>query len=130
MVIAYWCILAALIAPYTLSMIARSQATQSAYVGDPRAYSDTLTGWHRRAHLAHLNAFEAVPAILSGVVVAELAGAPRIYIDGLALGFVALRVLHGLFYVLDKPRLRSLSWGFGMLCVIALFVVSAIHGGA
>jgi uncharacterized MAPEG superfamily protein len=127
MPIAHWCLLAVVLAPYFLSLAARSQATRAGYVQDPRAYSETLSGWHRRAHLAHLNAFEAVPALLAGLLVAELAPAPRWHIDALALAFVGLRVLHAVFYIADRPRLRSHAWRLGIACVIAVFVDAAAH---
>lgn len=128
--IAFWCILVALLAPYLLSVAARSEASRADYVDDPRAYSERLTGWRRRAHLAHLNAFEAVPAITASVVVAELAHAPRLPIDALALAFVAFRVLHAACYMADWPMLRSHAWRLGILCVIGQFVVAAVYGAA
>jgi uncharacterized MAPEG superfamily protein len=130
MTIAFWCVLVALLAPYFLSVAARSQVRRGDYVEDPRAYSERLTGWHRRAHLAHLNAFEALPAIVAGVMVAELAQAPRTYIDALALAFIFFRILHAACYIADRPMLRSHAWRMGILCVIGLFVVAAVHGSA
>lgn len=129
MTIAYWCVLASILAPYILSVTARSQVKRADYVDDPRAYSERLTGWHRRAHLAHLNAFEAVPALLAGVVIAELARAPRAHIDALALAFIVFRALHAALYIADRPMLRSHAWRLGILCVIGMFVVSAVYGG-
>ncbi|MCC5857845.1 MAG: MAPEG family protein [Ectothiorhodospiraceae bacterium] len=128
MTIALWCLLAAILAPYILSVIARSQVSRRQYVDDPRAYSEGLDGWQRRAHLAHLNAFEAVPAIVAGVLVAQFVQAPQAYVDGLAIAFIAFRVLHAVFYVTDKPMLRSHAWRLGMLCVIGLFVVAGVYG--
>jgi uncharacterized MAPEG superfamily protein len=128
MSIAHWCVLVCVLAPYFLSVAARSEAARSHYVGDPRAFSDSLSGWRRRAHLAHLNAFEATPAILAGVIVSELAGAPRQHTDLLALAFVSFRLLHALLYIADKPVLRSHAWRLGILCVIAMFVDAAVYG--
>ncbi|HEY9736120.1 MAG TPA: MAPEG family protein [Trichocoleus sp.] len=130
MSIAFWCILAVLLAPYILSVLARSQVSRPDYVGDPRAYSEGLTGWHRRAHLAHLNAFEATPAIIAGVMVAEFAQAPRGYIDALAVAFVGFRALHAVCYLADKPMWRSHAWRMGILCVIALFVAATLYGSS
>jgi uncharacterized MAPEG superfamily protein len=104
MSIAHWCVLVCVLAPYFLSVAARSEAARSHYVGDPRAFSDSLSGWRRRAHLAHLNAFEATPAILAGVIVSELAGAPRQHTDLLALALVSFRLLHALLYIADIRR--------------------------
>lgn len=128
MTIAFWCVLVALLAPYFLSVAARSQVARADYIEDPRAYSEGLTGWHRRAHLAHLNAFEAVPAIIAGVMVAEFSHAPRPYIDALALAFIAFRTMHAVFYLADRPTMRSHSWRLGIICVIGLFAVAGIHG--
>lgn len=128
MTIAFWCLLAALLAPYILSVLARSAVGRADYVADPRAFSDQLTGWRRRAHLAHLNAFEAVPGIVAGVLVAHLARAPQPWVDGLALAFVALRALHAALYIADRPMWRSHAWRLGMMCVIGLFVVAAVLG--
>lgn len=128
MTVAFWCLLLTVLLPYLLSVAARSAAARRDYVADPRAYSETLTGWRRRAHLAHLNAFEATPALLAGVVVAVFAQAPQAWIDGLAFGFVACRLLHAAFYVADRPMLRAHAWRGGMLCVIGLFVLAASHG--
>jgi len=128
MPIAYWCTLACLLMPYFLSVAARSAVRQSQYVKDPRAYSEALTGWRRRAHLAHLNAFEATPAIIAAVLVAELAQAPRLHVDLLAILFVAFRAGHALLYIADKPMLRSYAWKLGILCIIAMFVDAAVYG--
>jgi uncharacterized MAPEG superfamily protein len=107
---------------------ARSAVKRSEYVQNPRAYSESRSGWRKRAHLAHLNAFEAVPSILAGVVIAELMAAPRLHIDVLALLFVLFRVLHAALYIADKPMLRSHAWRLGIICVIALFVDAAAYG--
>mgnify|MGYP001163311174 CR=1 FL=1 len=128
MPIAHWCILVAVLAPYFLSVAARSQTTRSGYVQDPRAYSDTLGGWHRRAHLAHLNAFEAIPPLLAGVMVAELAQAPRLPIDALASLYIVCRAMHAAFYIADRPMLRSHAWRLGIVCAIGLFVVAGMYG--
>jgi uncharacterized MAPEG superfamily protein len=117
-----------LLLPYLLSLAARSQVTRSHYVADPRAYSEGLVGWQRRAHLAHLNAFEAVPALIAGVMVAEFAHAPRTSVDALALAFVVCRLLHAAFYIADRAVLRSHAWRVGMVCIVALFVAAGVQG--
>ena len=128
MTIAHWCLLACLLAPYFLSVAARSEVARSRYVADPRAFSERLSGWRRRAHLAHLNAFEATPALLAGVFVSDVAVAPRLHTDFLAVAFMCFRVLHALCYIVDKPMLRSHAWRLGIVCVIAMFVDAAVYG--
>lgn len=126
MTISLWCILAALLAPYILSVLARSGVTKADYVQNPRAFNETLTGWHRRAHLAQLNAFETFPGFAAAVLVAHITQVPQIQIDIVALAFILFRILHASFYITDKPNLRSLSWQMGMLCIVSLFVLAAI----
>jgi uncharacterized MAPEG superfamily protein len=128
MTVAFWCILLAVLAPYLLSVAARSQAARADYVDDPRAYSERLAGWHRRAHLAHLNAFEAVPPFVAGIMVAEFTQVPRGLIDALALAFVAFRAIHAGCYIANMPMLRSHAWRLGFICIIGLFIVSATYG--
>jgi len=128
MTVALWCVGVVLLLPYLLSLAARSQVSRSQYVADPRAYSEGLAGWHRRAHLAHLNAFEALSALIAGVMVAEFAQAPRASVDALALAFVVCRVLHAAFYITDRAMLRSHAWRVGMICIVALFVVAGVQG--
>lgn len=43
----------------------------------------------------------------------------------MGLVFIAMRVLHLAFYILDRPTLRSLAWTVGFACVIELFVIAA-----
>lgn len=126
MTISLWSILVALLTPYILSVLARSGVTKSDYVQDPRAFNETLTGWHRRAHLAQLNAFETFPAFAAAVLVAHFTQVPQLHIDAVALVFILFRILHASFYIIDKPNLRSLSWQLGMLCIVSLFVLAAI----
>ena len=126
MTIAYWCVLTIIIAPFILSVVSRQGVAKHDYIGDPRGFNEGLEGWRRRAHLGQLNAFEAVPGFAAAIIIAHQVGAPQNRIDILALAFVALRVLHAAFYLGDKSSLRSLSWQFGMLCVVGLFVVSAL----
>ena len=126
MTTAFWCVLAALLAPFILSVLSRAGARKTDYVGDPRAYNEGLQGWKRRAHFAQLNAFEAFPAFAAAVIISHLANADPGWLDLLALAFVGLRVLHAVFYLTDKPSLRSYSWQFSMLCVVGLFVIPVL----
>jgi uncharacterized MAPEG superfamily protein len=126
MSVAFWCILAASLMPYLLSVLSRWGTPKAQYVGDPRGFNETLTGWRRRAHLAQLNAFESFPPFAAAVLVAEAASAPAARIDLLALFFVGFRLLHATLYVADRPQLRSVAWQLGMLCIVGLFIVAAL----
>lgn len=81
MTISLWCILVALLAPYILSVLARSGVTKADYVQNPRAFNEQLTGWHRHAHLAQLNAFETFPGFAAAVLVAHFNQVPQLQVD-------------------------------------------------
>ena len=123
MTIALWCVLAAGLMPYVADSI--SKAGGKADHHDPRAWTAQQQGYRRRAHAASLNAFEGFPLFAAAVIIAHLLRGPQAAANALALGFIACRILHLLFYVSDRPSLRSTVFGLGMLCVIGLFVISA-----
>ncbi|HST43660.1 MAG TPA: MAPEG family protein [Luteimonas sp.] len=127
MTIAYLCILVAALLPYVWVAIAKGGG-QRYDNADPRAW---LTKQEqprvRRAHAAHENAFEAFAPFAAAVLMAQLADVEPARIASLAVAFVAFRVLHGLFYVFNKPRFRSLVWLGGLICVVTLMVLAALR---
>lgn len=124
-----WCLAVVALLPYvwsTVSTVHRSrQFGAKTDNKNPRVQQAQLTGAGARAVAAQQNAWEALPFFTAGVVVAELAGAAVGAAAALSLVFVAARIAHGIFYVTDLDKLRSLSFGVGALCVIGLFVISA-----
>lgn len=122
--VAYWCVLAAALLPYIWVVIAKASGER--YDNrNPRAWMAKQDNPRlQRANAAQLNSFEAFPAFAAGVVLAQLAGVPHERIASLAVAFVALRILHGLFYVLDRALLRSLVW-FGAFACVALLMAQA-----
>ena len=128
MAIAYWCILIVALLPYAWVFIAKTSGER--YNNrNPRAWVAKQEGNYKvqRANAAHLNGFEAFPAFVAGVLMAQLAGVPATLVTPLAIGFVVARVLHGVFYLADIPQLRSLIWLVGMLCAVALMVLAAMR---
>lgn len=123
MTIANWCVLAGIVLPYVWFSVANAAGKRDN--NSPRDFHQRAEGLAKRAVGAHNNAFEALPAFAAAVVIAQLAHAPQGRVDAIALGWVAARVLHGSFYLLDKGSLRSLAWFAGLGSVVALFVVSA-----
>lgn len=128
MTIALWCILVAALMPLVFTAIAKvgHEAGMHRLNRQPRVFQAELTGFRARAHWAHLNGIEAFPPFAAAVLVAQLVHAPQGRVDTLALAFIVLRVVYGMFYLADKPPLRSLSWFLALACVIALFVVAAL----
>ena len=128
MSIAYWCILVTALLPYLWVFIAK-RSGERYNNRNPRAWISKQEGNYKvqRANAAHLSGFEAFPAFVAGVLMAQLAGVPTDTITPLSLGFVAARILHGVFYLADKHSLRSFVWLLGMLCAVALIVLAALR---
>jgi len=125
---AYWCVLIAALLPYVWAAVAKAGA--AGYNNrNPRAWLAKQEGNYRvqRANAAHLNAFEAFAPFAAGVVMAQLAGVAPATIAALAVAFVVLRILHGVFYLADLPPARSLAWFAGYACVLALLGLAALR---
>ena len=127
MTIAYWCILVAAFLPY--AWVAIAKRTGPRYNNrDPRQWIARQEEPRvQRAYAAHLNAFEAFAPFAAGVLMAQAAGVPVGLVQGLALAFVAFRILHGVFYLTALHWLRSLAWLCGFACVVWLMVSAATH---
>ena len=125
MTTAYWCILAAALLPYLWTMVAKTSG-QRYDNRDPRSWLARQDNPRVvRANAAQLNAFEAFAPFAASVLMAQFAGVDPARIALLALAFVGLRVLHGVFYLAGIAALRSLVWAGGFGCVIALIVQAA-----
>lgn len=125
--VAYWCVLIAALLPYLWVVVAKTRGER--YNNhDPRGWLQRQDSrLVRQANGAHLNAFEAFAPFAAGVVMAQLAGVSPSTIASLSLTFIVLRVLHGVLYLADRPRLRSLAWALGYGCVLALLAQAALH---
>ena len=123
MSIAFWCVLIAAGLPYVWVVVAKAGPSYDNHA--PRAQLAAATGYRQRANWAQLNAFEAFAPFAAGVIIAQVAGAPSAWVNGLAIAFVAFRLAHGVFYLLDWASLRSLVWAGGMACVVGLFLAAA-----
>lgn len=127
MAIAYTCILIAALLPYLWTAIAKA--------GGPRYDNRDPRGWLakqedprlHRANSAQLNAFEAFAPFAAAVLMAQAAGVDPTRISWLAMIFVVLRALHGIFYVANIALLRSLVWLGGLACVVALMLQAALR---
>ncbi|MHB1529604.1 MAG: MAPEG family protein [Acidiferrobacteraceae bacterium] len=122
MVIADWCVLVAALLPYLIVVPAKAGMHFDNHA--PRAQLAAAQGWQQRLNWAHLNAFEAFAPFAAAVIIAQQLHAPQQEINGLALVFIGLRILHPVLYALDKPTLRSLAWAGAYVCVLGLFLIS------
>jgi len=125
--LAYWMILAAAMVPYLGTYYAKFAGGGAKTYDNhaPRAQVDGLPAQRRRAYWAELNGFETFPPFAAGVIVAHLARAPQLWIDALAVIFVALRLTYTALYIYDKSTARSVVWAAGLGCVVGLFVAAA-----
>jgi uncharacterized MAPEG superfamily protein len=91
---------------------------------DHRGQQARQTGAAKRAYGAHYNALEAIPPFMAAVVTAHLFGADPARSANLCLAYLVFRVLHGVFYVLDWDKLRSIAFGLALVSVIGLFCLA------
>ncbi|MCE2947638.1 MAG: MAPEG family protein [bacterium] len=124
MTLAFWMVLVCAMLPYLTVAVAKYRPDYDNAA--PRAQLAAAEGHRLRAWWAHLNHFEAFPPFAAGVIIAQLAQAGQGWVDGLAVAFVALRIVYSVLYVADRPTARSLVWIAGFLCMAGLFVVAAV----
>ena len=129
MTIAYWCILVAALLPYVWVTIAKGAGDRYDNREPRRWQAAQDNPRSQRANAAQLNAFEAFAPFAASVLMAQAAGVDPARITPLAIAFVLLRVLHGVFYVAGIPLLRSTVWGGGFAVVMWLMVQAALKIG-
>ncbi len=124
----FWCVLIAGLLPYVWVTIAAGERRKQFGSVDnklPRLQEAQLSGRGARAMGAHNNAFETFSFFAAAVIIAHIAGADPGWSSLFALAFVAARIVHGVLYLADIDVMRSLSFGVGQLCSVALFVLAA-----
>ena len=127
----FWCILIASLLPYVWSGAAvKARVDQFGQLDNrhPRAQQARLEGWGARALGASANGFETFPLFAASVIVAHLCGASAGASATWSLVYVASRILHGLLYVGNLDKLRSLAFIVGQGACVALFVLAARAG--
>ena len=86
---------------------------------DPAFYQDPFRA---RALGAHQNGLEGFAFFAAAVIIAQLRAAPQPIVDGLAVGYVALRFAYAAAYLAGVGKLRSAIWGLGFAANIALLL--------
>jgi uncharacterized MAPEG superfamily protein len=123
MPIAYWCVLIAALLPIVwVSYSKMGVQSDNQY---PREEYEDLPPAKRRAYAAHQNAYENFPFFAAAVIIALTMGAAASTVGTLAMLYVAVRIAHGVLYILNKSTLRSAAYGIGLLLNIAIFVLPA-----
>ncbi len=124
MSIALWCVFVAAIFPYAFTVLAKTEGRYNNRA--PRKYLEERTGKHQRANWVQMNSFEAFPAFAAAVLAAHVTASAGNLVDILAMVFIGARILYGIFYVADKPSLRSLAWFVGFGCMVAIFIIAGV----
>ncbi|MGY0558992.1 MULTISPECIES: MAPEG family protein [unclassified Lysobacter] len=123
---AYWCVLVAALLPYVWTIVAKGSGDRFDN-RDPRGWLARQDNPRSiRANAAQLNAFEAFPPFAIAVVLAQLAAVSHEHIALLTIAFIIARILHGVFYIANLDKLRSLVWAVGLLCVVTLLALAAL----
>ncbi len=120
MPLAYWCVLVAALLPLFWAGYAKAGGTVDNHC--PRESTGDLPPKHRRAYAAHYNAYENLPFFAAAVIIAVTQGAEISTVNRLAVIYVALRVVHGILYVINQSTARSIVYGLALLANIAIFV--------
>ena len=120
MIIAYACLLFMGLFPYVAAGIAK-KGFEGYDNSMPRQWLAMQTGFRARANAAQANLFESLPLFFAAVIIAQIANAPQVRIDLLALGFVAARIAYLVCYLANWPTARSIVWLLGLICVVTLF---------
>lgn len=127
MTVAYWCIFIVVFIPFIMALYAKFRAGFTPTDNhNPREFLSKISGVSARANAAQQNSYEIFPVFAAAVIIAHLTGnASQSTIDTWAILFVISRIIFCLCYIFDKALLRSLVWGFGLLCIIVLFISAA-----
>ena len=124
--VAHWCVLIAALLPIVCAGIAKRglmnrPRREGGYDNhDPRGWLARQSGVRARANAAQANSFEALPFFIGAVVIALQLDAPQPRLDLLAAGYIALRLVYVLAYLLDRAALRSLLWVAALTVNIAI----------
>jgi uncharacterized MAPEG superfamily protein len=124
----FWCIAAVLLLPLLLAFTGgyyRGKAFGTADNKNPRAQAAKLEGPGARAYAAQANAWEVAILFSAAVLTTHAAGLPAEAAAPWTIAFVVFRVLHGIFYIQDIDKARSLAFLGGVVCIVALFVKAA-----
>ena len=128
MTIAFWTLLFSIMLPWLMALIKKTPSSLHGKYNNraPRAGEQDLQGVSQRVSWAEQNSYEILPGYIAAIIVSYLVGAEQYCIDIFALIFIGSRILYCLCYIKDWPSLRSAVWVVGLLCIIAIFVTSAL----
>lgn len=87
----------------------------------PRQQQSSLSGFGARALAGHQNAFEALIFFSTAVFAVIISNSINHIAELSAIIFVIARLFYQLFYLIDKAKLRTLSWLIGFAATIVIY---------
>lgn len=122
MTLAYWCVFVAILLPLVFTFIAKFTGPYGPKANlAPREYLNSLDGFRKRSNWAQLNTLESIPGFMAAVIIAHQVGGDQSSIDTLAVSYIVLRLIYGVFYLANKGLLRTLAWTGALACILGLF---------
>ncbi len=92
----------------------------------PRAAFDKLPEYAKRATWAHENSWEAFTIFGIAALMAYVTRQDSAIAATAAMGWVIVRLLYSVFYILNVPILRSLMFAIGSICSLTLIGLSIL----
>ncbi len=90
----------------------------------PREQNTKLVGCGSRAVAAQMNAWEALAVYSAALLAVYITQVPVEQYANLTMIFLVLRILHGVFYIVNQDILRSLVFLAGYGICIYMFVLA------
>jgi uncharacterized MAPEG superfamily protein len=109
----------AYMAPIVIVKWGAGRSFDNAKPRDGAFYEDPFRA---RGLWAHQNGLEGYAFFAAAVIVAQMRDAHQPTVDGLALGYVALRFGYAAAYLADLPALRSGIWALAFAANVALLL--------
>lgn len=125
MTIADWCILVAVLL-YLLTLApvkVIGRDFKNSAPRDPAFYEHPIRA---RVLGAHINGIETFPFFAAAILLAEFKHGSQPVVDGLAVGFLIVRVAFVGAYVAGWPTTRTLLWNLGFLVNVLIFISPAV----
>ncbi|XOV83879.1 MAG: MAPEG family protein [bacterium] len=128
--IVLWCLFAGVVLPYVWAFVSipfRSRQLGTVDLAQPRLQAQQLTEGGAGAWGAQCNAWEALAVFMAATLAAYMQGLdPGGSWATASLIWVAARFSHGVFYILNVPVLRVLSFGLGLGMSLWIFVMALL----
>lgn len=112
-------------APFLVVAFGRVQAGYD--IAAPRALFDKLPAYAQRATWAHQNSFESFSLFTAAALMAYITQVSSPLAVTAAVAYGIARSLYSVFYILNVPILRSLTFAAGSLSIGTLMVLSLLQ---